>query len=85
MITRYYLHYLCHYLFSSAIIFILIVNAQDTGLLSQELVASNTPLNISILSLLLVLGLTTNLLAFPVMLFRRTRWPPSSSPAPSTG
>ena len=84
MITRYYRHYLCHYLFS-AIIFILIVNAQDSGLLSQELVSNNTPLNISILSLLLVLGLTTNLLAFPVMLFRRTRWPPSSSPAPSTG
>ena len=61
------------------------MKTQDSGLLSQELVANNTPLNISILSLLLVLGLTTNLLAFPVMLFRRTRWPPSSSPAPSTG
>ena len=83
--TRYYRHYLHQYLFSSAIIIIHIVNTQDTGLLSQELVSNNTPLNISILSLLLVLGLTTNLLAFPVMLFRRTRWPPSSSPAPSTG
>ena len=78
--TRYYRH-----LPSSAIIIIHIVNTQDSGLLSQELVSTNTPLNISILSLLLVLGLTTNLLAFPVMLFRRTRWPPSSSPAPSTG
>ena len=83
--TRYYCHYPHCYLFSSAIIFIHIVITQDSGLLSQELVSNNTPLNISILSLLLVLGLTTNLLAFPVMLFRRTRWPPSSSPAPSTG
>ena len=55
----------------------------DTGadLLSQELVSTNTSANIAILGVLLVLGLTSNLLAFPVILFRRTRcFPPLESP-----
>ena len=39
----------------------------------QQLLTGNTPINIGILSGLLALGLTTNLLAFPVILFKRTR------------
>ena len=39
----------------------------------EQLLTGNTPINIGILSGLLALGLTTNLLAFPVILFKRTR------------
>ena len=39
----------------------------------EKLLTGNTPINIGILSGLLALGLTTNLLAFPVILFKRTR------------
>ena len=39
----------------------------------KQLLTGNTPINIGILSGLLALGLTTNLLAFPVILFKRTR------------
>lgn len=40
----------------------------------EQLLTGNTPINIGILSGLLALGLTTNLLAFPVILFKRTRF-----------
>jgi len=46
----------------------------DTGEQELQLVSSNNPLNITILSALLGLGLTTNILTFPIILFRRTRF-----------
>jgi len=42
--------------------------------LEEELLTGNTRINIGILSGLLALGLTTNILAFPVILFKRTRF-----------
>ena len=39
-----------------------------------RIVGPNTDANIVVISTLLVLGLTTNLLAFPVILFRRTKF-----------
>jgi len=47
---------------------------EGSFLSTQTLVSNNTRLNIAILSILLVLGLTTNILAFPVIMFRRTRF-----------
>jgi hypothetical protein len=41
---------------------------------TDQLMSSNTKLNTAIISILLFLGLTTNLMAFPVILFRRTRF-----------
>ena len=45
----------------------------EADLEEEQLLTGNTPINIGILSGLLALGLTTNLLAFPVILFKRTR------------
>ena len=45
----------------------------ESDLEEEQLLTGNTPINIGILSGLLALGLTTNLLAFPVILFKRTR------------
>lgn len=41
---------------------------------TSSLISSNATLNIVIIAILLFLGLTSNLTAFPVMLFRRTRF-----------
>jgi len=41
---------------------------------TDQLMSSNTNLNTAIISILLCLGLTSNLMAFPVILFRRTRF-----------
>ena len=41
---------------------------------TDQLMSSNTKLNTAVISILLFLGLSTNLMAFPVILFRRTRF-----------
>ena len=41
---------------------------------TDQLMSSNTKLNTAVISTLLFLGLSTNLMAFPVILFRRTRF-----------
>ena len=41
---------------------------------NSQMIGPNSPENTIVLSTLLVLGLTTNLLAFPVIMFRRTRF-----------
>lgn len=52
------------------------LDQEETQVISETdpLMSSNTKLNTVIISSLLFLGLTTNLMAFPVILFRRTRF-----------
>jgi len=46
----------------------------DNALSDTQMVGTNTDANIVVLSTLLVVGLTTNFLAFPVIMFRRTKF-----------
>jgi hypothetical protein len=52
------------------------LDQEETQVISETepFMSSNTKLNTAIISTLLFLGLTTNLMAFPVILFRRTRF-----------